>query len=82
VALITRFVPASGSTSKIDPTTVTCEWHAFTTPTGPVLQLSTGGSATRQRPGKSSQKIQVDRAGAEELMKLLRSSFPGLSTSD
>jgi hypothetical protein len=78
MALITRFVEAQTERRRLDPTIVTCDWLAFTTEDGPILQLSTGGSPGRENPGKSSQKIQLDRAAASALVDLISSTFPGL----
>jgi len=81
MALITRFEHSASGSTKLDPTTVTCEWVSFSTPNGPVLQLRTGGSDTRQNPGKPSQKIQLDRDAASALLGLMLSTFPGLEPS-
>jgi hypothetical protein len=78
MALITEFVEAQTERRRLDPTTVTCDWLAFSTEDGPILQLSTGGSPGRKNPGKSSQKIQLDRAAAKALLELLDTTFPGL----
>ncbi|MDH6269273.1 hypothetical protein M2360_004700 [Rhizobium sp. SG_E_25_P2] len=40
-----------------------------------VLQIDTYGSETREMPGKKSQSIQLDRLGAERLLKILRTEF-------
>ena len=78
MALISEFVEAQTERRKLDPTTVTCDWLAFRTEQGPILQLSTGGSPGRKNPGKSSQKIQLDRAAARDLIELIATTFPGL----
>lgn len=44
---------------------------------GTLLHLSTFGSEHRQSKPKSSQVLQLDQQSAEELMKILRSAFPG-----
>jgi hypothetical protein len=59
----------------VHPTTVDCGWQVVTGPE-PHLQLSTYGSDLRQSRPKVSQTIQIDRSGAEELMKIIRSAFP------
>jgi hypothetical protein len=43
-----------------------------------LLQIDTYGSDQRKLQGKSSQTIQLDRAGAEALGGLLRQAFPGV----
>jgi hypothetical protein len=40
--------------------------------------METYGSENRVSGEKVSQSIQVDEAGARELMKILRRSFPGI----
>jgi len=39
------------------------------------LQIDTFGRSTRQTPGKLSQSIQLDRAGALALYKILKQEF-------
>jgi hypothetical protein len=41
-------------------------------------QFDSYGRSTRDKPGKVSQSIQVDREGAEQIYKLLKSAFPDL----
>lgn len=81
MALITEFVQAQSERRRIDPTTVTCDWMSFNSERGRILQLSTGGSSDRMNPGKSSQKIQLDRAAAAELLALIVDTFPDLRPS-
>jgi hypothetical protein len=40
-----------------------------------ILQIDTYGRDSRQMPGKQSQTIQLDRAGAEALFGILRPEF-------
>jgi hypothetical protein len=40
-----------------------------------LFQLNTAGRPTRDKPGKTSQSIQLDRAGAEQLVSILRRHF-------
>jgi hypothetical protein len=42
-----------------------------------VLHLETYGSGSRQIPGKVSQSLEIDKAGAEELIRILHRAFPG-----
>jgi len=39
------------------------------------LQIDTYGSDQRQVSGKKSQTIQLDRSGAEQLLRILKSEF-------
>lgn len=57
---------------------VSCGWRAFRAGDVTILQLDSYGSETRQIPNKVSQSIQLDREGAEELLKLIRNTFPGI----
>jgi hypothetical protein len=41
-------------------------------------QFDSYGRSTRDKPGKVSQSIQVDRDGAREIYELLKSAFPDL----
>jgi hypothetical protein len=43
-----------------------------------ILQLETYGSRSRKIPGKVSQSLQLDEAGARELKRILEATFPGL----
>lgn len=42
---------------------------------GRFFQIDTFGSSDRQIPGKTSQSLQIDQAGAEMLIALLKSEF-------
>lgn len=57
---------------------VNCEALVFTIGAERYLQLDTMGSSQRQERGKVSQSMQFDRAGAEELLRVLRQAFPGI----
>lgn len=78
MALISEFEesPADGPTRS--RTKVTCGFRTVEVEGERVVQLSTYGSAQRKIPGKTSQSIEVDRQGAEELIRILREAFPGL----
>ena len=41
-------------------------------------QFDSYGRSTRDKPGKVSQSIQVDRAGAQQIYDLLKAAFPDL----
>ncbi len=56
-----------------------CEWTYFDDEHGDrLLQLSTLGSQERKNVGSRSQTLQVDRAGAEQLVTMLREAYPGI----
>ncbi|MGD9783811.1 MAG: methionyl-tRNA formyltransferase [Hyphomicrobiaceae bacterium] len=40
-----------------------------------LLQIDMYGRETREKPGKQSQTIQLDRCGAEELLRILKREF-------
>jgi len=40
-----------------------------------LIQIDTFGRKSRQIPGKKSQTIQLDREGAEQLYKILKTAF-------
>jgi hypothetical protein len=40
-----------------------------------LLQIDTWGRKSREKPGKQSQTIQLDKDGALELYKILKSNF-------
>jgi hypothetical protein len=44
-----------------------------------VLHLETYGSGSRQIPGKVSQSLEIDEAGARELIRVLRRAFPAIN---
>lgn len=56
---------------------VLCGYKATTVAAERVLQLETYGSDDRARPGKVSQVIQLDKAGALELKAIIERAFPG-----
>ena len=57
---------------------VSCGWRAFNTDEKTILQLDTYGSDQRKILNKVSQSIQLDRAAAATLVRLIRDTFPGL----
>jgi hypothetical protein len=58
--------------------TVTCGFASATIAGQRILQLETYGTERRKVPGKVSQSIQLDEAGARELKKILERTFPGI----
>lgn len=64
---------------RVHSTEVDCEYQIVQSPMGPLVQLSTFGSDSRKLGPKLSQTIQVDKAGAKELLAIIRTAFPDLS---
>lgn len=60
---------------------VSCGWRSFEVDGATILQLDTYGSEMRKIPHKISQSIQLDRAGAGELLDLIRKAFPGIEAN-
>ncbi len=77
MALIGEFHHVTSDKSALHKP-VSCGWRTFHAGDAKILQLDTYGSDTRQIPNKVSQSIQLDRAGAAELVKLIRATFPEL----
>lgn len=64
---------------QVHPSEVDCFWQVLYSSDGQkLIHLTTFGSSDRVSPPKSSQSLQLTRAMAEELMKVLRSEYPGL----
>jgi hypothetical protein len=78
MARIKRFIEGKSQTDRLHPTIVDCEWNAVRAPEGTFLQLNTFGSNERAFPHKLSQTLQVDRAAAGELKRILTAVFPGI----
>lgn len=77
MALIVSFEEVAGASSrKHGP--VEAGWRSFDFHGERILQIDTYGSPDRKRPGKQSQSIQLDRAGAEALLRIMSQTFPGL----
>ncbi|WP_182885589.1 hypothetical protein [Microbispora sp. H10885] len=64
--------------SDSHPTVVDCGYQVVHTSEGVFLQLSTYGSDQRQTQKKTSQTLQFDRDHAEQLLRVIMSTFPGL----
>ncbi|TDC68222.1 hypothetical protein E1200_12315 [Actinomadura sp. GC306] len=77
MARIREFFETNNS-ARPHPTEVECGYQKITTSTGVLLQLSTYGSDNRESEKKVSQTLQLDRAGAEQLLRIIRRTFPGL----
>jgi hypothetical protein len=57
---------------------VDCGWTRFEQNGLVYLQLDTYGRRGRKIPGKVSQSIQLDKAAARELSRIISQTFPGL----
>jgi hypothetical protein len=77
MALITKFEERPLDPKRVHDAVV-CGFKAVTIGGQRILQLETYGSLARKMPNKVSQSIQLDRAGAAELKRLLERAFPGL----
>jgi hypothetical protein len=58
--------------------TVACGWTRFEQNGLIYLQLDTYGRKDRKIPGKVSQSIQLDKAAARELSRIISQTFPDL----
>lgn len=76
LALIEGFRRAAAGRPKLHPTRVTCFWSVLPDEgLGVLLQMDTRGSDDRANPGKQSQTLQLDAAGAKELIRILKVEF-------
>jgi len=74
--LITKLVRMDTTSGSLHPTQVEARFKVFERDGhGPILQIDTGGSQTRENPGKVSQTFQLSRTSAEALWKLLGETF-------
>jgi bacterioferritin (cytochrome b1) len=78
MAKIVRFRELEPPRSSRPHTDVECGYTILNLDGEPLLQLDTYGSEDREIPGKVSQSLQLDRRAAEQLMNLIRRSFPGI----
>ena len=78
MARINEFEAVSGESTTVHGP-VGCGYRSFSFGGEKYLQLDTYGSAHRAIPGKVSQSIQLDRAGALALCRILLETFPGLT---
>lgn len=77
MAFITRFfrVPVVSGRRH---TECECGWSITERDNARVLQLDTYGSSDRKLASKVSQSLQLDEAGASELLELVLDTFPTL----
>lgn len=76
MALIDRFEERPLTPTRLHGR-VLCGYKAVNVAGERVLQLETYGSDDREFPGKVSQVIQLDEAGARELRAIIEREFPG-----
>ncbi|MBQ0983682.1 hypothetical protein KBZ10_03915 [Streptomyces sp. F63] len=57
---------------------VSCGYRVFTIEGQRILQLDTYGSPERKIQGKTSQSIQLDAKSAQDLINILKESFPNI----
>ncbi|EFQ84269.1 hypothetical protein HMPREF0063_10985 [Aeromicrobium marinum DSM 15272] len=55
-----------------------CGWRSFQADGERILQLDTYGSDGRAISGKVSQSVQLDQAHAQQLVDIIRQTFPGV----
>lgn len=75
MAFISEFERDDKEVKSLHPTYVVCNYMAREFDGKKVLQLNTYGSNDREKPGKLSQTLQLDEAGAISLLKILKSEF-------
>lgn len=77
MAFVTRFlkVPVSNGRRHSD---CECGWSVTRRDGATVVQLDTYGSSDRKLASKVSQSLQLDEAGAAELMAIIQDAFPKL----
>jgi hypothetical protein len=78
MALVAAFRRMPDGTGSPHPTTVDCGWKSFEAGGRRLLQLDTFGSDDREIKGKISQTLQLDENRADDLVKIIRSTFPDL----
>jgi hypothetical protein len=61
---------------RLHPTEVVCYWSILLDrESGPLLQIDTVGSKSREIPGKQSQTLQLTAEGARQLFHILKAEF-------
>lgn len=79
MALVSTFRPIGSETRRhVHRSEAECGWTIFADNGRTYLQLETYGSNSRVFPGKVSQTIQLDEAGARQLRDLISAAFPAL----
>jgi hypothetical protein len=77
VALVNKIERVQKASQRVHGP-VECSYSTFLEGGKRYLQLDTYGSSDRAQPGKLSQSLQFDRAGAERLLQLIHEAFPNL----
>jgi hypothetical protein len=77
MALIRRFEPRPIEPRRVHDGVI-CGYSSTNVGGRRILQLETYGSRDRKMPGKVSQSLQLDEAGARELKQILERAFPDL----
>ena len=75
MALVARFEERPLTPPRLH-SPVLCGYNAVDVQGTRVLQLETYGSDNREMPGKVSQVLQLDEAGARELKAIIERAFP------
>ncbi|MCR6030344.1 hypothetical protein GGQ22_02680 [Nocardioides sp. zg-579] len=70
-----RTLTESFGNSRVHPTEVDCSWQVVAAGGERLLQLSTYGSDNRRSEAKVSQTLQLDRASALMLRKIIDETF-------
>lgn len=79
MARVSSFYEIGGRDGKPHLTTVECGYLVFNDRQhGRLVQLDTGGSQSREFPGKTSQTLQFNEVAAKDLMTILSRAFPNL----
>jgi hypothetical protein len=81
MGLVTRFVRGRDPSPNYR-TKVVCGWNFEERDGQVLLRLETYGSSGRAVPGKRSQSLEIDRHRAEELVRIINTAFPGISTGN
>ena len=77
MALIREFTRIHKESNRVHDT-VECGWTLFESNGETFVQLDPYGSSGREVPGKVSQSVQLDEAGAAALIRILQQAFPAL----
>ncbi len=78
MALVTQIMEVQKERQRVHEI-VECSASVFDAAGRRFLQLDTYGSADRKHKGKVSQALQFDHKGAEQLLRLIRQTFPDLA---
>lgn len=79
MALIREFIPLNGQGS-VHRSETDAGWAKVLNGDETLLYIGTYGSEERKSKPKTSQVIQLDRARAADLLKIIEEVFPGIRT--